>query len=112
MMRWPIAVTFALAVLSCASFAAAPAKQAPPPAGTVAAHRALLDHYCVTCHNQRTKTASLTFDTMDLTQVGKNAAMWERAVRKLRGGMMPPPRLPSARPSHREFVRHVPRNVA
>jgi len=33
----------------------------------------------------------LTFDTMDLSHAGEDAAVWERAVRKLRGGMMPPP---------------------
>jgi hypothetical protein len=59
---------------------------APPPA-----HRALLDQYCVTCHNQKLKTANLTFDSMDLSHVAQDAAVWERAVRKLRGGMMPPP---------------------
>lgn len=53
--------------------------------------RALLDQYCVTCHNQRSKTANVMFDTMDLTDLSKDAEIWERAVRKLRGGMMPPP---------------------
>ncbi len=64
------------------------------PQASLAAHRAMLDHYCVTCHNQKAKTANLTFDTMDLAQVGKDAEVWERAVRKLRGGMMPPPGMP------------------
>ncbi len=59
----------------------------------------MLDHYCVTCHNQKAKTANLTFDTMDLTHVGKDAAVWERAVRKLRGGMMPPPGMPRPDPA-------------
>ncbi len=54
----------------------------------------MLDHYCVTCHNQKAKTANITFDIMDLAQVGKDATVWERAVRKLRGGMMPPPGMP------------------
>jgi len=63
-------------------------------AGPLAPHRAMLDRYCVTCHNQKAKTANLTFDTMDLTHVGQDAALWERAVRKLRGGMMPPPGMP------------------
>src|SRR5437762_5292339 len=53
--------------------------------------RALLDQYCVTCHNQRTKTAGIMFDTMDPSDVSKNGDIWEKAVRKLRGGMMPPP---------------------
>jgi hypothetical protein len=69
------------------------------PAASVSAQRALLDHYCVTCHNQKAKTANLTFDTMDLSQVGKDAAVWERAVRKLRGGMMPPPGMPRPDPA-------------
>ena len=55
------------------------------------APRALLDTYCVTCHNQRTKTAGLTFDTMDLAKLPEHADVWEKTVRKLRGGMMPPP---------------------
>ena len=59
----------------------------------------MLDHYCVTCHNQKAKTAGLTFDTMDLSKVGKNAAVWERAVRKLRGGMMPPLGMPRPDPA-------------
>jgi hypothetical protein len=64
------------------------------PQASLSAQRAMLDHYCVTCHNQKAKTANLTFDTMDLAQVGKDAEVWERAVRKLRGGMMPPPGMP------------------
>src|SRR5215510_7298234 len=54
-------------------------------------YRALLDQYCVTCHNQRSKTANVMFDTMDLANLSQDAKTWERAVRKLRGGMMPPP---------------------
>lgn len=54
-------------------------------------NRALLDTYCVTCHNQKAKTAGLTFDTMDVAHPDKDIAVWEKAVRKLQGGMMPPP---------------------
>ena len=59
----------------------------------------MLDHYCVTCHNQKAKTANVMFDTMDLAHVGKDAAVWERAVRKLRGGMMPPLGMPRPDPA-------------
>jgi mono/diheme cytochrome c family protein len=52
--------------------------------------RALLDTYCVTCHNQRTKTAGLALDTMSLADVAAHADVWEEVVRKLRGGLMPP----------------------
>src|SRR5688572_1066835 len=65
--------------------------QAPRSTAVFAAQRALLDGYCVSCHNQRTKTADLTFDTFDLAHLEGEAEAWEKAVRKLRGGMMPPP---------------------
>ncbi len=93
-MRYSAGVTFALAVFvsGSGSVAAAP-PQAKNAAGS-AGGRALLDKYCVTCHNQRAKTANLTFDLMDLSHVSNDAAIWERAVRKLRGGMMPPPGMP------------------
>jgi hypothetical protein len=51
---------------------------------------ALLNQYCITCHNQRVNTAELALDTMDLLSVGDDAQAWERVVRKLRTGMMPP----------------------
>ena len=54
-------------------------------------NQALVNRYCVTCHNQRLKTAKLELDTLDLTHPEKDALVWERAIRKLRGGMMPPP---------------------
>jgi hypothetical protein len=52
--------------------------------------RALIDQYCVTCHNQRLKTGGLSLDQMDLAQVSKNGEVWEKVVRKVRAGMMPP----------------------
>src|SRR5262249_3449227 len=58
---------------------------------SVSSQQALLNQYCITCHNQRSKTAGVMFDTMDLSDVSKHADIWEKAVRKLRGGMMPPP---------------------
>src|ERR1700733_782706 len=56
--------------------------------------RAILDQYCVTCHNQKLKTAGLQLDKMDLAHVGEQAETWEKVVRKLRAGMMPPQGLP------------------
>ena len=71
-----------------------PAQTAVPAAAPKSAERALLDQYCVTCHNQRLKTANITFDTMDLAELPGHADVWEKVVRKLRGGMMPPPGMP------------------
>ncbi|MBM63883.1 MAG: hypothetical protein CL484_13130 [Acidobacteria bacterium] len=52
--------------------------------------RALLDRYCVSCHNGRTRTAGLTLDSMDLAKIEDGAAVWEHVLRRLRAGAMPP----------------------
>src|SRR6202163_1358855 len=59
--------------------------------GSAATERALLDQYCVTCHNDRTKTANLSLQQLDLATVGDHPELWEKVVRKLRAGVMPPP---------------------
>jgi hypothetical protein len=55
-----------------------------------AQQRAFLDQYCVGCHNERSKTANLLLDKMDPTKVGDHTEQWEKVVRKLRTGLMPP----------------------
>ena len=82
-----VAVSTTASSRATAAAAQAPAAQSSAPI----APRALLDTYCVTCHNQRTKTAGLMFDTMDLAKLPEHGDVWEKTVRKLRGGMMPPP---------------------
>ncbi|HKE88599.1 MAG TPA: DUF1592 domain-containing protein [Vicinamibacterales bacterium] len=56
--------------------------------------RAVLDRYCVTCHNQRLVTAGLKLDEADVVSPGEAPEIWEKVVRKLRTGMMPPPNMP------------------
>ena len=56
--------------------------------------RALLDRYCVTCHNERLQTAGLMLDQVDLAAVRTHAEVLEKVVRKLRAGQMPPPGRP------------------
>src|SRR5690242_11120309 len=63
-------------------------------ASPAAEQRAMLDKYCVTCHNQRLKTAGLMLDTLNLERVSENAETWEKVLRKLHGGMMPPQGMP------------------
>src|SRR5437764_125270 len=65
------------------------------PANMVAA-RAVIDKYCVGCHNARLKTGGLALDEVDLTHLADHASIGEKMVLKLRSGMMPPAR--SARP--------------
>src|SRR5665213_2599633 len=62
--------------------------------------QALVNRYCVTCHNQRLKTAKLELDKLDVSRPENDPLVWERAIRKLRGGMMPPPG--AARPAAAE----------
>src|SRR2546426_364013 len=52
--------------------------------------RALLDQYCVTCHNEKLKTAGLLLDKLNVTEVAANAEALERVAHKLRTGEMPP----------------------
>jgi len=59
-------------------------------APTAPLDRALLDRYCVTCHNAQLKTAGLTLDAVDITQVAANAEVLEKVAHKLRSGQMPP----------------------
>jgi Protein of unknown function (DUF1592)/Protein of unknown function (DUF1588)/Protein of unknown function (DUF1587)/Protein of unknown function (DUF1585)/Protein of unknown function (DUF1595)/Planctomycete cytochrome C len=65
-----------------------------PSATSTEKPRALLDRYCVTCHNDRLKTANLSLQGLDLTDVAGQAELWEKVIRKLRAGVMPPPDLP------------------
>ena len=53
--------------------------------------RQFFDTYCITCHNQKLRTAGLTLDTLDVANVGANPEIWERVISKLRAGSMPPP---------------------
>ena len=52
--------------------------------------RALIDKYCVTCHNQKSKTAGLSLETVDFIRPSNSADVWEKVVRKVRAEMMPP----------------------
>ena len=69
---------------------------ATPP--TVASpHRALLDRYCVACHNDGTRQAGVTLQTIDTDQIGlivDDVEVWEKVTRKLRTRAMPPPGRP------------------
>jgi mono/diheme cytochrome c family protein len=81
-------------VVCAAAAGAAFAAPAQQPQMSASSGRALVDKYCVGCHNQRARTAGLMLDKMDLTKIGDGAEIWEKVVRKVRGGMMPPPGMP------------------
>ena len=56
----------------------------------LADQKAVLDEYCGECHNKTSRIAGLAIDELDLARVSLNVAQWEKIVRKLRAGMMPP----------------------
>src|SRR5258708_27757276 len=62
-------------------------------AGTspVSSQRQFLDRYCVTCHNERLMTGGLSLIQADPAKPGAQPELWEKVVRKLRTGVMPPP---------------------
>jgi len=67
-------------------------------------HRELLDRYCVGCHNDRTLTAGMSLERLDLSQVGiapQETQTWEKVIRKLRTRAMPP--IGRARPSESAY---------
>ena len=79
---WLAVIPIGFERLQAAEQQAAPARAATSP-------RAVLDRYCVTCHNERLKTADLVLDKLDVDDVPSHAETWEKVVRKLRTGAMP-----------------------
>ena len=81
---WLVAALGGVVPVAAQSSAAASAGEPGAPS------RALLDRYCVTCHNERLRTADLVLDQVDLDRVAAHAETLEKVVRKLRAGQMPP----------------------
>ena len=86
----------AVASLLAVAWVASVHVQAGPQQGSLKASqaalsdRALLDKYCVTCHNPRVKAGNLTLNAFDPTKAADSPEVWEKVIRKLRGGVMPP----------------------
>ncbi|HVG70189.1 MAG TPA: DUF1592 domain-containing protein [Vicinamibacterales bacterium] len=65
-----------------------------PPASASASHAALVKTYCAACHSDRTRSGELSLEHADLTDIPRHAEMWEKVIRKVRAGMMPPAGMP------------------
>jgi len=73
----------------------AAAKGGNPASGaTPQSARAMLNQYCVGCHNDKTRVANFSLEKADLAAAGDHPEIWEQVIRKLRAGMMPPPGMP------------------
>jgi mono/diheme cytochrome c family protein len=90
----------AILAVGFATVAATAARQVPPATSArppqPAAARALIDRYCVGCHNDRLKTANLVLEHADLDHIAAGAETWEKVLRKVKTGAMPP--MNAARP--------------
>lgn len=73
-----------LAIVAC------PLLPAAPIATPASQYRAVLDRYCVTCHNDKLHTAGLTLSNLDPANVSVAAAVWEKVLGKFQTGVMPP----------------------
>ena len=83
--------SLALFVLIASWISLQPAAHA---AGVPDQYHTLLTTYCFTCHNTRAKIGGLALDGLDLEAAADDARIWEKALRKLRGHLMPPPGTP------------------
>jgi mono/diheme cytochrome c family protein len=95
--RLAVIAAAALTIAIVARFDHVHARQAPrsqPPAPAVNPPAEVLNRYCVTCHNERLKTAGFVIDPAALPDVAPHAEAWEKVVRKLRTAAMPPAGLP------------------
>jgi cytochrome c5 len=114
MSRRPITVALGLWLAAATLAAQAPAARpatsaaqaAPTSAGAVAEpgkqFRTVVNQYCVACHNQRLKSGGLTLDTQDMSRLAQDADVWEKVIKKVRAGVMPPDgvRKPDAATAH------------
>src|SRR5204863_7052312 len=65
--------------------------QTPPSPKSSEAELLVIRQYCGGCHNDRVKSAGVSFDNLTPEAIGQHADVFEKAVRKLRGRVMPPP---------------------
>ena len=82
------------------------------PSVNVAEQWAMLDRYCEGCHNDAERAGDLAFDRLDPSRMHADAAVWETVIRKLRGGLMPPPGEPRPAAERLDYLRRLSRGVA
>jgi mono/diheme cytochrome c family protein len=98
-MFWRVSILLAIALtaLGASSSGLRADQPAQPTAPAAVTDQALVQKYCITCHNARAKTGGLTLEGIDPARVAsdaEHAELWEKVALKLRGGMMPPQGMP------------------
>jgi len=89
-LMWVGPTAWSVAPVAGAQSPSTAASSRPAAARPTVDYREVVTKYCVTCHNERLKTGGLSLDTVDVSNPAAAADVWERAVRKMRVGMMPP----------------------
>ncbi len=74
------------------------------PSTTVPDQRGVVDKYCISCHNARTNTAGLSLERASIAGIASHPDEWEKVIRKVRAGMMPPPGMPQPDPESRRAL--------
>ena len=64
-----------------------------------ASQNALVKQYCVSCHNDKLKTASVSLEGLDIAKAGEDPAVWEKVLRKVGSNQMPPAGVPHPDPA-------------
>jgi mono/diheme cytochrome c family protein len=93
---WNVSISGCVAGLLAAGSVTLTVQAQQAPGGSLpaaAAHRSLVNRYCVSCHNDRLKRGGLALDTV-ADEVGQNPDVWEKIIRKIRARQMPPMGLP------------------
>ena len=99
-------VALVVALSSPAAVALGPGQAAAQPAdAAVSPDQALVNRYCTTCHSPRMKAGNLVLAGVDVAAVHDNPELWEKVVRKLRNGLMPPAGSP--RPDEATYQRFL-----
>jgi mono/diheme cytochrome c family protein len=88
------AFTFAICVATSLSIISSSAQESPRFQSTPEDTRAVLNRYCVSCHNQQLRTAGLALDVLDASRPDADPETWERVIVKLRTRSMPPAGMP------------------
>jgi len=106
-LSWAV-VTFLLAAIAAGPTGSAQGTDTTAPAVSASPHAKVVSTYCVSCHNDKTRSGELSLEHVDVTDVSKSVETWEKVIRKVRAGMMPPAGMPRPdAPTLEAFVSYL-----
>jgi mono/diheme cytochrome c family protein len=106
-MRWVVPTSRLILLWIAGTFVVVcfPQQQSGDYTQSASRQQTFVDQYCVSCHNDKLKTAGLALNAVSLEHVDQNPEVLEKVLRKLRGRYMPPPGLP--RPDEHTYDAQV-----